>query len=67
MGGRQQPRDGGVHSVVPGVRGSAAVRIDRLDHFVLTVHDLPATVGNLFVYMGLWLVPVILLNFGLKR
>jgi len=26
-----------------------------------------ATVGNLFVYMGLWLVPVILLNFGLKR
>lgn len=26
-----------------------------------------ATVGNLFVYMGLWLVPVILLNFSLKR
>ena len=26
-----------------------------------------ATVGNLFVYMGLWLVPVILLNFNLKR
>ena len=26
-----------------------------------------ATVGNLFVDMGLWLVPVILLNFGLKR
>ena len=26
-----------------------------------------ATVGNLFVFMGLWLVPVILLNFGLKR
>ena len=26
-----------------------------------------ATVGNLLVYMGLWLVPVILLNFSLKR
>ncbi len=26
-----------------------------------------ATVANLFVYMGLWLVPVILLNFSLKR
>lgn len=26
-----------------------------------------ATVGNLFVYMGLWLIPVILLNFSLKR
>ena len=26
-----------------------------------------ATVGNLLVYMGLWLFPVILLNFSLKR
>ena len=26
-----------------------------------------ATVGNLLVYMGLWLLPVILLNFSLKR